>query len=215
MPLRRTLLLLTFYLMLSCVNLCRAEIVIDFSTDAPFQGPIYTQHDVTVTGPNDVVLTHDVLTGNAVLGIFDTVGLENGVEGGFAALPFIPPEFVDFTFNVAAGDVVYSLEIAAKTSSVPGEAGIRLVEGFGLDGNSLGVFQQSGVTGPGTFGAFPVSELFGNAPLSRFRLTPLIDHGFSVRSIAYNTVTAVPEPNSILAIGLSIAWAAFRRRKST
>jgi len=136
----------------------------------------------TMTVPSliDGVLT---VTGSADVYVgpgFPTPGL--GIVGGFDNSLIDGSEWVDFAFANPAQDVTYD------TSFFVGLGGLgpgSFIEAFDVTNASLGQVAIEKMTG----GALPVSSLFGNVPISHFRLTANVD-GTTIRSITFTACSS-------------------------
>lgn len=167
---------------------------VNFTSIPTASSPQLVFTDFTVTGSADVQALF--LNGLAIVGGFD----DFVVDGA---------EWIQFTFTGAPAIGVSYFVPAAGNTNGNGTVGDRFLEAFDALGNSLGSVAQD------SSGTFQVSTLFGNAPLSRFRLTADVDT-FRVGSLTYELAqpTAIPEPSSLaLAASGVLGFFLFRRRR--
>ncbi|MBL8179201.1 MAG: PEP-CTERM sorting domain-containing protein [Bryobacterales bacterium] len=134
------------------------------------------------------------------------VGSGLGVVGGDEDYLVDGAEWIEFTFTGAPATGVSYWVGQARNLDGDIQVGERFIEAFDAVANSLGTAVQFGA------GSYPVSSLFNNVPLSRFRLTADVD-GALISSLTYDMST-VPEPSSLgfAALG-GLGLALFRRRR--
>jgi len=149
-------------------------------------------------------------------GTLATDGVGLGVVGGNGLDVIDPSESVHFAFDAGAGTgVMFTSDLAILLPSPT--TGNFQVQGFAVGGASLGVV---GVPLLATFPNFNISALFGNVQLSGFTLGGGDSHNVSptVTSISFTpvTISATPEPSSILLLGTGVLAVAgsFRRKLS-
>lgn len=150
---------------------------IDYSELAEMTVPELTVRDVTATGSSNVAIRI-------------ALGIEGGLSDGYVD----SGESVRFSFGRSeVTSVDYFVPFAFMTGDLPSGTyfGERILEAFGSDGLSLGSRAQSGA------GAFQVTSLFGDVPISAFELTSARfasgATGFAVSTLRYEP-EVVPLP---------------------
>jgi hypothetical protein len=177
------------FLLVAPATLVYADVV-DFTAQGNFTtaGP-FSLGGVTITGSS-------------------TLSFHSGFPDGFGILggSTVPPgfqvigggEFARFDFN--AGSATGVSFFSGVAENIGGGSPNVGIQGFGIGGGSLGI-QLVNVFGPFP-GPYDVSSLFGNVPLSAFRITGgSPDAGLNLASLTF-TPAGVPEPTSLLAWGL-------------
>jgi hypothetical protein len=139
----------TFIILLSAVN-AQGETV-NFGGLGTYRTARFQQPGLSLTPEVNLPL----------LNVLNFNGL--GVVGGTHDTTLDPGESVLFSFSSLATDVSYSVQFGSD-GDTDGQFAEASVEGYGAGGTLLGV----GIVG--SLGVQDVSSLFGDAPLSAFRL---------------------------------------------
>lgn len=128
--------------------------LVNFTALGSFEIPVLNEGGITVTGSNNISVWE-----------LNGLGIVGGVSDNFLDVN----EFIDFSFDVGAvTDVTYFLVITSNTDDGALTA-THSIEAFGIGGAALGKkIVESG-------GRHSVSSLYGNQPMSRFRITMLSD----------------------------------------
>jgi hypothetical protein len=129
--------------------------VADFTTLGTFQTPSLDVGGIVVTG-------------SANINVLNLNGL--GVVGGIFDDTIDGSEFLEFSFSAGiALEVSYDVSSAGNQDG-DGTAGDAILEAFDVGGTSLGTVAVSGS------GTLDVSGMFGNVPLSAFKVTADVDN---------------------------------------
>lgn len=130
-------------------------ISMDFTNQGTFQTATIMRDGLLITGSN-------------TLNVLNLNGL--GVVGGVNDSVIDGNEFVVFTFpDRPATEVSYSVQTAGNQNG-DGMIGAAVVEGFGPNGQSLGIVSVQST------GQKNVSAFFNNVPLSQFRVQAVVDN---------------------------------------
>lgn len=143
-----------------------------------------------------------------------------GVVGGVHPFTIDTSESVLFSFDSGgATGVGFGSATAFRNPSVPATTPI-LVEAFGVGGASLGVwgFPVFGTVGMGT--PIDVSGLFGNVPLTAFRIAGSgVEAGIGVWQVKYTNAPpqapAVPEPTTLVLCASGLVLVGWRKSRAT
>lgn len=174
---------------------------INYQTVGTFAGTSFDTNGLTATAEN----------GGSLDITFHGLGVAGGANVGVSTID--SSEAVRFTFDSGgATGVAFGFNAGFTNNG----AVLMNVEGFDLQGGSLGLttFNVFSAVAPGT--PISVSALFGNVALSAFRIAGTGPNvGGSLRSVAFTDAPpppAVPEPTTLLLCTTGLAFVGYRRR---
>ena len=148
---------------------------INLGGQGTFHTAVFRQAGLTVTPEVNVPL----------LNLLNFNGL--GVVGGTHETTLDPGESVFFQFSTPATGVSYSVQFGSD-GDTDGTFAEASVEGYGADGSLLGVGSV------GSLGTKDVSGLFGNAPLSAFRVHTRDNDRQRISGVSFNRLPGAPVP---------------------